>query len=69
MCVLIPASKYPKFGESHVDGSTFLGWVGQLHAYEDKRKKMKVKICGDAGFEHLPVTGASKWAISNLVRL
>ena len=31
-------------------------------------KKIKVKISGDAGFEHLPIKGA-KYAAANLVRL
>ena len=69
MCVLIPASKYPKFPEVHPDGNEFLGWAGKLVSYESKKKKMKVKICGDRGYESLPVHGSHTYAIESLIRL
>ena len=70
MCVLIPASKYPAFANIDSKGrADFVGWVGQLQGYEAKKSKMRVKIDGDRGYEHLPVRGASKYAIQSLVRL
>ena len=70
MCVLIPASKYPAFAKiDSNDRADFVGWVGQLQGYEAKKSKMRVKIKGDQGYEHLPVRGANKYAIQSLVRL
>jgi len=68
-CVLIPPSKYPKFHETSSSGAKFLGWVGQIQGYDQKRKVAKVKINGDRGFEKLPVAGTHKYAIASLVRL
>ena len=68
-CVLIPASKYPRFAVVDPDGREFLGWVGKIVAYEDKGKKLKVKIKDDRGFEKLPIDGSAKYAVSGLTRL
>lgn len=67
--VVIPAAKYPKFAA--VDGkgcADFLGWAGRLVGYENSKKKMKVKISGDVGLEHLSVSDG-KYAINVLQRL
>ena len=68
--VLIPKAKYPKVVAAEANGrdDDFLGWVGKIISYESKRTKLKVKVYGDQGYEHLPLTG-SKFAISELVRL
>ena len=67
--VLIPAAKYKACALSDSQGrEDFKGWVGKIIGYESGRKKMKVKVCGDPGFEHLPLCG-STYALSSLVRL
>ena len=68
-CVLIPATKYPNSPEVDPEGRDFLGWVGKIMAYEDKGKKLKVKIKNDRGFERFPVDGSAKYAVSRLTRL
>ena len=67
--VLIPAQKYKAYVEHDPLNRPFLGWVGKIMSYEDRRKKAKVKIFGDTGYEHLMVKGSSKYAIDSLVRL
>ena len=70
MCVLIPANKYPNYAE--VDGGSdgrFLGWVGKIVGYEDKGRKLKVKIKNDQGFEHLPIDGSARYTVARLTRL
>ena len=68
--VLIPAKKYPAFAISDAAGrDDFKGWAGKLVGYESGKAKMKVKIRGDAGYEHLAVKGTSTYALRNLVRL
>ena len=68
-CVLIPASKYPKYAEVDPQGREFLGWVGKVMADEDKGKKLKIKIKNDHGYEKLPIDGSAKYAVSGLTRL
>ena len=68
-CVLIPATKYANFAEGDPQGREFLGWVGKVVAYEEKGKKLKIKIKNDRGFEKLPVDGSAKYAVSGLTRL
>ena len=67
-CVLIPADKYAKFPEVSDTGATFLGWVGKIVGVDKRKKKMKVKIKDDRGFEHLGIS-SGKYAIASLVRL
>ena len=68
--VLIPAKKYPKAAVPDAAGrEDFLGWAGRLMGYENHRRKMKVKINGDTGFEHLAIHGSSVYAVAKLTRL
>jgi hypothetical protein len=68
--VLIPGRKYPAFATRDAAGrANFMGWAGKLVSYANKKEKMRVKICGDAGYEHLTVKGASAYALHRLVRL
>ena len=68
--VLIPAKKYPKAAVTDAAGrEDFLGWAGRLMGYENHRRKMKVKINGDTGFEHLAIHGSSVYAVAKLTRL
>ena len=45
------------------------GWAGKLVGYESKNQKMKVKIHGDVGYEHLTIKGTGAYALHSLVRL
>ena len=38
-------------------------------AYEDKGKKLKIKIKNGHGYEKLPIDGSAKYAVSRLTRL
>ena len=68
--VLIPAKKYQSAAVTDAAGrEDFLGWAGRLMGYENHRRKMKVKINGDAGFEHLAIHGSSVYAVAKLTRL
>jgi hypothetical protein len=68
--VLIPAKKYPKYAASDSAGQDgFMGWAGKLVGYESAKSKMKVKIHGDSGYEHLPTKGSGAYALPNLIRL
>ena len=68
--VLIPGRKYPAFATRDAAGrANFMGWAGKLVSYANKKEKMRVKICGDAGYEHLAVKGAGAYALHGLVRL
>ena len=70
MLVLIPAKKYPKHAVTDSAGQDgFMGWAGKLIGYESAKSKMKVKIYGDPGFEHLPTKGPGAYALPNLIRL
>ena len=37
--------------------------------FEDKKRKVKVKITGDKGYEHLAVQGTGAYAVQNLLRI
>ena len=68
--VLIPAKKYPAFAKKEADGrADFMGWAGKLSGFEMNKKKIKVKVFGDAGFEHIAINGSSVYALANLTRL
>ena len=68
--VLIPAKKYPAFATSDAAGrDDFMGWAGKLVGYENNKQKMKVKIRGDTGYEHLTIKGTGAYALHSLVRL
>ena len=58
----------PAQEEAGFNGAKFLGWVGKIVGYEKKKKKMKVKIKNDRGFESLDLR-SGKYAIASLVRL
>ena len=70
--VVIPASKYLTFAikeSKEVSGrGDFLGWAGKVMAFEDSRRKLKIKIHEDKGLEHLSIT-SGKYAVANLQRL
>ena len=68
--VLIPACKYEAFAAEAQKGqeANFLGWVGKIMGFETRGSKVKVKINGDKGIEHLPVQ-SGKFALNNLTRL
>ena len=68
--IIIPASKYPAFvpKKDGVVHPSFVGWAGKIMAFENNRRKLKVKIHGDAGYEHLDIKG-KKYAVSTLERL
>lgn len=69
-CVLIPAEKYSKFAERDAaERDGFLGWVGKVVAYEKGKKKIKIKIKDDSGYEKLDLKGSSRFALDKLVRL
>ncbi len=63
--VIIPAAKYPAFAPKEPQ---FVGWAGQIMAYEGNKKKLKIKIYNDYGYEHLPIKNG-KWAVESLERL
>lgn len=68
--VLIPAKKYPKHATIDAAGQeNFMGWAGKVMGYESKNTKVKVKVHGDAGYEHLTVKGTGPYALPNLMRL
>ena len=67
--VLVPAEKYPHEAVTIPDAANFLGWVGMIICYEDKRSKVKVKIHGDRGYEHLTIKSAAKYSLDKLTRL
>ena len=68
--VLIPAKKYPAFAVIDAKGKEgFMGWAGKLMAYEQRQTKMKVKVMGDKGIEHMSVSGTGPYALANLIRL
>ena len=46
-----------------------MGWAGKLSGFEMNKKKIKVKVFGDAGFEHIAINGSSVYALANLTRL
>ena len=69
-CVLIPAAKYERFASIDASGrDDFVGWVGKIVGYENKKKKVRIKVLGDQGFERLDVKGSAKFALDKLTRL
>ena len=68
--VLIPAQKYPTHALKDAAGrEQFMGWAGKLVGYERGKLRMKVKISGDSGYEHLAIKGSGAYALEKLIRL
>ena len=62
------ASMAPRWLDAGAMHPTFVGWAGKIIAFESSRKKLKIKIYGDAGYEHLDIK-SGKYAVSSLERL
>ena len=61
---------YPAHAAAAAEGRTdFQGWAAKLVCFEAKRAKLKVKVFGDNGYEHLAVKGSSVYCVEKLVRL
>lgn len=65
--VLIPAQKFKQ--SFWPEGEGFLGWAARVVSYDNKKKKLKLKIKCDTGYEFLPFDSSSKYSLCKLKRL